>query len=296
MRSEVEVIMNLSFDKAQKIKTFFKIVGFRKGSLNNSIKEAAKVLNMQNNSAKNYYYKTLKFLQDNPLVASRLDINLQNFEIKKFDKFKTNEKFDLLKTVEDNLKKGISVRATCMKLANNDAKVMLRLQNKYRNMVKVNSKSETNNNSVVEIEKQAYQKMKQRENSKNIINIATAKAKNSNVIGDQELNALFLGLVRIVKKTALENVSKDLKQECKMATENFRQTLIDLNKTEEQLKKEQIKNLALKQQVESQKEQICKLLKELGDRKLNMLEKKSQIKSLKLKSFLKSKTQNDNIL
>ena len=287
--------MNLNFEKAQKIKTFFKIVGFRKGSLNGSIKEAAKILNMQNNSAKNYYYKTLKFLNDNPLIAHKLDINLKNFKIKKFDKFNSSEKFDLLKTVDENLKKGISVRATCMKLANNDAKVMLRLQNKYRNMVKVNNKNKSEN-SVVEIEKQAYQNSKQKERTKNIINIATAKAKNNNSIGDNELNALFLGLVRIVKKTALENVSKDLKQECKMATENFRQTLIDLNKTEEALKKEQVKNLALKQKVESQKEQICKLLKELSARKLNMLEKKSSLKSLKLKSFIKSKTQNDNIL
>ena len=287
--------MNLTFEKAQKIKTFFKIVGFRKGSLNGSIKEAAKILNMQNNSAKNYYYKTLKFLNDNPLIAHKLDINLKNFKIKKFDKFNSSEKFDLLKTVDENLKKGISVRATCMKLANNDAKVMLRLQNKYRNMVKVNNKNKSEN-SVVEIEKQAYQNSKQKERTKNIINIATAKAKNNNSIGDNELNALFLGLVRIVKKTALENVSKDLKQECKMATENFRQTLIDLNKTEEALKKEQVKNLALKQKVESQKEQICKLLKELSARKLNMLEKKSSLKSLKLKSFIKSKTQNDNIL
>ena len=201
--------MNLSFEKSQKIKTFFKIVGFRKGSLNGSIKEAAKVLNMQNNSAKNYYYKTLKFLKDNPIIARKLDINLQNFEIKKFDKFSSNEKFDLLKTVDENLKKGISVRATCMKLANNDAKVMLRLQNKYRNMVKVSSKREEKEDSVVEIEKQAYQKMKQRENSKNIINIATAKAKNNNTIGDSELNALFLGLVRIVKKTAFLDSASD---------------------------------------------------------------------------------------
>lgn len=288
--------MNLSFERAQKIKTFFKIVGFRKGSLNGSIKEAAKVLNMQNNSAKNYYYKTLKFLKDNPLIADKLDINLNKFEIKKFDKFKANEKFDLLKTVDENLKKGISVRATCMTLANNDAKVMLRLQNKYRNMVKFNSKNEVDKDSIVEIEKQAYQKMQQREGTKNIINIATAKAKNNNSISDNELNALFLGLVRIVKKTALENVSKDLKQECKMATENFRQTLIDLNKTEALLKKEQVKNLALSQQIDAQKDQICKLLKELSARKLNMLEKKSTLKSLKLKAFSKSKTQNDNIL
>ena len=278
--------MDISFDKAQKIKTFFKIVGFRKGSLNGSIKDAAKVLKMHSSSAKNYYYKTLKFLRENPVIAKNLDINLQDFEVKKFDKFTAPEKFDLLKTVEENLQKGISVRATCMYLANNDAKIMLRLQNKYRNMIKVKNKEA---DSVVEIEKKAYQNSKQKERNKNIINIATAKAKNNNSIGEHELNALFLGLVRIVKKTALENVSKELKQECKMATENFRQTLIDLNKTEEALKKEQVKNMALKQQVESQKEQICKLLKELSLRKLNMLEKKSTLKSLKLKSFSKNK-------
>ena len=57
---------------------------------------------MHSNSAKNYYYKTLKFLRENPIIAKNLDIDLQNFEIKKFDKFNASEKFDLLKTVDES--------------------------------------------------------------------------------------------------------------------------------------------------------------------------------------------------
>jgi len=283
--------MNLSYEKVQKIKTMFKIIGIKDCALNKSIKEVAQVLNMKSNSAKNYYYKTLNFLTNNPQIAKKLDIDLAKFKLKKFNNFDSKEKLDLLKTVDDNLKKGISVRATCMQLANNDARVMLRLQNKYRNMVKskLNDKE-----TVVDIEKMAYTNSIRK--GQKVINIATVKAKQGEKISDYELNALFLGLVRIVKKTAFESVSKDLKDECKMATENFRQTLIDLNKTEAELKKEQVKNLALKQKVENQKEQICKLLKELSVRKLDMLEKKSKINSLKLKSFSKSKNQNNNIL
>ena len=158
-------------------------------------------------------------------------------------------------------------------------------------------KNKTNNfEDVVSIEKKAFLNTIEKEKNKKVINIASVKTKQNGRISDHELNALFLGLVRIVKKTAMEDVSQEIKNECKMATENFRQTLIDLNKAEAELKKEKIKNIELSQKVESQKDQICKLLKELSARKLSMLEKKSRINSLKLKSFSKTKNQNNNIL
>ena len=148
---------------------------------------------------------------------------------------------------------------------------------------------------VVDIEKSVYLAGKNKKGQENIINFASAKTKFGKGITDSDLNALFLGLVRIVKKQAQQSADADLKQECKFATENFRQTLIDLNKTEAMLKKEQQKNAELCLKLESQKKQICGLLKELSARKLSNLEKKSKLKSLKLKSDL-NKLKDNNII
>ena len=56
-------------------------------------------------------------------------------------------------------------------------------------------------------------------------------------ITDNEINALFMGLIKIVKKAAKESADEELKRECFEANQNFRQTIIDLNKTESELKK-----------------------------------------------------------
>ena len=126
-------------------------------------------------------------------------------------------------------------------------------------------------------------------NKENIINIDFAKQKLNKKISDSDINALFMGLVKIVKKSALDSANQELKVECNEANENFRQTLIDLNKKEEELKIMQEVNRELNLKVEAQKEQICSLLQKLSSRRLKSLEKKSDYKTMKLKKFDLSK-------
>ena len=178
----------------------------------------------------------------------------------------------------NNLKQGKSVRQSCMELANNNAKLMLRYQNKFRNMQK--------------------QKNKKGENSsmqQNVINITKAKKEMNKKITESEINALFLGLVKIIKKSAQENADEELKTEVEEATQNFRQTLIDLNKKEVELKNAIEVNKQLNLKIENQQQQICLLLDKLSKRKLGYLEKKSKQSSLKLKDFNK-KDKTNNIL
>ncbi len=96
----------------------------------------------------------------------------------------------------------------------------------------------------------------------NIIDFAKAKEKfEYKMIGDKEINSLFLGLVKIIKKSAVQNVSREIKCECEQAKSNFTQTLKELHETEIQLKKEINMNKTLQKKVESQQKQICFLVK-----------------------------------
>lgn len=236
-------------------------------SLDKTFDVISNKLKLKKGSAKNYYYNFIKGLKNQPNSDG---VDIEKLSKSNFNKFETSEISNLIETVDNNLLKGISVRQTCLMLANNDAKIMLRLQNKYRNCKK-------NKNSKTEQKQQ------------NIININSAKSKMNKKISDNDINALFMGLVKIVKKSAMECANEELKSECSEANENFRQTLIDLNKKEAQLKIMQEENRELNLKLEAQKEQICFLLQKLSSKKLKNLEKKSDFKTMKLKKFDLSK-------
>lgn len=268
--------------KLEKIKTLFlniqKLKQDKKISLNKAIESVSNTLKIKSESARNYYYKSLNFLRLNPEIAKNMGIDLNNFIKKDFERFESDKKQYMFNFITSNLRKGKSVRQSCMELANNDAKLMLRYQNKFRNMQKQNNKKGEN------------KPMQQ-----NVINITKAKRDMNKKITEREINALFLGLVKIIKKSAQENMEEELKTEVEEATQNFRQTLIDLNKKEVELKKAIELNRELNLKVESQQQQICLLLDKLSQRKLSSLEKKSTQRSLKLKGFNK-KDKTDNIL
>lgn len=233
-------------------------------NLNRTFEEISRGLNIKKESAKNYYYSFASFLKKNKNTFD--DISLNKLVGGYFKKFTENEISNLVETVDSNLLKGISVRKTCLELAGNDAKTMLRLQNKYRNI------------------KNKEVKRKLEEKGK-IINFDFEKNRLNKKITDDDINALFSGLVKIVKKSAMENVATELKIECNEANENFRTTLIDLNKKEAELKMLQEENRELNLKLEAQKEQICMLLQKLSNKKIKSLEKKSEDKTMKLKEF-----------
>lgn len=269
--------------KIEKIKKMFLIIKNEKlknGTLSDALNKVSFSFNIKKESAKNFYYKSLKFLNENTQMAKEHNINLDILKTETFKKFSEDEKINLVNFVDQNLLQGISIRQSCLMLANNDAKQMLRLQNKYRNIKKLSLK----------------QKNKTRgDKNMNVINITKAKDKLNKKISDNEINALFMGLIRIVKKAAMDSANNELKTECDIANENFRQTIIDLNKKEAELKRVQEVNIELKEKVESQQKQICLLLDKLSKRKLGSLEKKSESRYSKLKNFDKDSKKN-NIL
>ena len=97
------------------------------------------------------------------------------------------------------------------------------------------------------------------EKNNKIINIASIKNTKNKLLTESDIMALFLGLVKLIKKNASLEVEDEIKKDCLEANYNFRQTLIDLNKTEALLKKEQEKNLKLSNKIIQEEKKFCLL-------------------------------------
>ncbi len=88
------------------------------------------------NSVRNYYYSQAKTFELVPEIASRLGIKNAKIKRDAFVPFTPKEVDDLIETVLVNKAKGVSVRATIFEMAKGDAKKALRLQNKYRSVLR----------------------------------------------------------------------------------------------------------------------------------------------------------------
>ena len=97
-------------------------------------------------------------------------------------------------------------------------------------------------------------------NEQKVISISSVKNEKNKMLTDKEITSLFLGLVKLIKKNAMLEVEEDLKKDCFEANKNFRQSLIDLNKTESLLKKEQEKNLVLQSKLNDEQKKYCLLV------------------------------------
>ncbi len=84
-------------------------------------------------SVRNYYYAFLKKKDDERVGRILAGKGLSAGAIKPFTEEETDA---LLERVIDGKKRGLSVRRTIMEAANGDEKLMLRMQNKYRNLLK----------------------------------------------------------------------------------------------------------------------------------------------------------------
>ncbi len=83
-------------------------------------------------SVRNYYYSLLKKRDDENVKGVLAGTNLKAEKIKPF----TDEETDkILRAILTEKSKGVSVRRAVLKLADGDDKLMLRYQNKYRNVM-----------------------------------------------------------------------------------------------------------------------------------------------------------------
>ena len=166
------------------------------------------------NSVRNYYYFQLVELQKDQGKTKRLGIDLSRHEKTDIEYFSKQEQDKLIEDIDRLVKGGLSIRKACYQLSGGDLNLMLRYQNKYRNYVLKNSKEKTMPS-----------------------NIITFSNKKKHVLSESDINSLFIGLVRLVKRNAIEEYSSKVKNDTESANASLRKVLVDLNKKDKEIEK-----------------------------------------------------------
>ncbi|MCL2621704.1 MAG: hypothetical protein FWD32_01580 [Firmicutes bacterium] len=152
----------------------------------------AKIFNRKPNSVRNFYYQLIK---DNTYGAKHI--------ASKTAKFTATTTNNLIKEILLATTRGQSVRNTCLTLSNNNPQLMLRMQNKYRNIL--SKKPEQIEKVKQSLTAQGYivntPKLKTVALPNNIIKLPTQKQP---PLTDQDLANLFMGIIKLVKNNEKE--------------------------------------------------------------------------------------------
>lgn len=222
--------------KEEKIKELFEIVEEHKSN-NKPVMSAFKIFAQKNgrkvNSVRNFYYQEVENLKVNRELSEKLKINLDRHEKNNFAKFDERQTQKLLDFIKNKQKEGKSVRNACLELANNDARLMVRYQNKYRAI------SKTENSGVISFPVQ--QKLLPHK------------------LTDEEIKSLFLGLVKLVKKSAMSEVDEKMRRETEFANDALRKTLVEVTKKRGKISQLQNENRKLNLQISALKQKLLEL-------------------------------------
>lgn len=228
---------------------------YAKGNRVEGFKNFAKLHNQSYKSVRNDYYNTLRSLSLEDFEKCKLTYN--RHIIKKHTPFSDMEINDKITKIMSLYNKGYSLRASCLIIANDDKTLALRYQNKIRtmnlqkresNILKItNFKQEISINNAYDNTKLLYM------------------SKPKTGITDKDINNLFLGLIRLVKRTYENKFSNNLKQQF---------NLINVELKEKNLKLLD-ENIILKKKV-NQYKQYMERQSILYNKKLKNLEKALQ--------------------
>jgi len=172
--------------------------------------EVAQQTNRKANSVRNYYYKYLAQ------------------EKAKFVPFPAGAVREILREIVLGTSRGESVRGICMRLAGGNRSKMLRIQNKYRSVLR--TKPQAIENIKGELEKQGYlvksplllpRQISMFEKS----NVVTLLPRDDKKLSDTDINNLFMGLMRLVQKRAEDNA----KNQIAMLKAEIERLKIDIN-------------------------------------------------------------------
>ncbi|MGN1201498.1 MAG: hypothetical protein ACI4R8_04520 [Candidatus Caccovivens sp.] len=203
----------------------------------------AKTFKRKPNSVRNYYYKEVDNLKEDAERCKRLRIDLDKHIKNHFMVF-GQEEADLLHQIDVLTKQGFSVRSACQKLSGGDLALMTRLQNKYQN----------------EKKKQTGQVIPFRARQKSLT--------------ENEINSLFLGLVKLIKKTAVEDIMEKTKLEKESSAFLLKKAFVDLGRKDKQI---------------AELQENFKLLKSENEKLVAKLEESGKNKNQALKAHFKQK-------
>ena len=189
----------------------------------------AKENGRQTFSVRNYYYKLLKLAKDNISICNELGIKQEEIdEVFASKHFSNKEEIELLKAILPN-NPPCSVRSVCEKLGNKDPELMVRYQNKYRNIITKHPKLAKQ--VMKELEEQGIEVRNPFEKNNELGKIISMP-KQQKGLKDSEIQALFAGLVRLVKINAEQEISSNYIKRAEYTNENLKKALIGLRKKE----------------------------------------------------------------
>ena len=263
-------------EEIKKLFSFVKTQTEKGASLSKAFELYSVITGRKPNSVRNYYYSELSFLLENNLEAKRLSNNLENHKKNNPQYFTKAEAESCVKSINNLVEQGNSVRKACLILSNGNVEEMVRLQNKYRSLTKN--------------QKQTHTPLNQNQINSNII----AMPQKPKHLTESEINSLFLGILKLIKTSAKQEANAEIFNQTQSANQQLRQALVNLANKEKQLKTLQ-KNFEL---LKSENNEISEKLKKLRAMKA---EKQSQenAKMKKLKTYtqgLKSKKHTTQVI
>lgn len=245
----------------REVKKLFSVVEEAK-SQNKSLLEAfriyAKKSGRKPNSVRNFYYQEIEQLKNSSKRADRLGINLENHLIVRPERFTNEQSKALVKEILRKKCLGLSVRKACLEQAGGDLSKMVRLQNKFRNVIKY--EKDLYNECLKELREEGL------ETGGNVVYLKKQEEKR---LSDEDVSSLFMGLVKLVKRTAFENAERELYGQTKNISAELRETIAKLSAAEKraQILKEDLilqekKNKALTQENLELKTRLAKFMSE----------------------------------
>lgn len=274
--------------KKEDVKNLFMLVEEHK--LNNkplmqAFKKFASSKGRKTTSVRNFYYnQLLKFEKSKPLQDEyKIDISNHTKINQKF--FTADEEREVMESISKLHNQGYSIRKACLELSNGNLVEMTRLQNKYRNTLarqetlkshQLNNSVAQNNNINIHPFRNNTQNNKhtfknnEASNKTHTIsfqNLTHMPKRKAYVIGDDEIKALFLGLVNIIRKNCMENAEETYNNRLNKANFELQRTIISLAKSEEEketllekIKLEKTQNKKLKESIKTIRARAAELL------------------------------------
>jgi len=211
----------------EEVKTLFKLVEDCKKN-NISIKEAflkhAQLYARKPNSVRNYYYHEVDNLNKDNERAKTLGIDITLHEKNNIEYFTKEAEGKLIEQIKGLTSSGISVRKACLTLAGGNVELLLRYQNKYRNYLAKQKGKAISSNNVITFKKP------------------------SKGLSESEIQSLFLGLVRLVKKNAILEGEEKYKEKLNHANSQLRKAIVELQSQAREIEKIKAQYSLLKQQ------------------------------------------------
>lgn len=201
------------------------------GNKQKVFEEVAKKFGVNKYSVRNFYYNFILKAKQSTMLTKKYKLNLEKHKTQNFARFSECEQ-QLLKTnIENKLKQGFSLRKACLSLANGDANLMVRFQNKYRNLIKQNLSKE----------------------NKNILKFPSLQKVD---LTDSQLKDILTNVVKMVKNNAIKQTKDFNKAKLEIVTCKLLSTSKQVCEKHFEIENLKAENLKLSQKIELLKNKL----------------------------------------